>query len=84
MGRIKVSRGEDLRSTLFKGSSSSGTDSRAGIILFEQVHFVNNGGANDYVYGQTAAKALAASNPAKAIISACSYEYFAENTPPLP
>ncbi|KAF8602195.1 deuterolysin M35 metalloprotease [Ceratobasidium sp. AG-I] len=68
----------------FWTAPNSGTDSKPGIIIFAQVHFTANGGANDYVYGQTAAKSLAANKPAVAITSACSYEYFAENTPPLP
>jgi peptidyl-Lys metalloendopeptidase len=43
-------------------------------------------GALSYLsaYGQTAAKALAVSDPAKALDNADSHEYFAENTPAQP
>ncbi|KAG8678418.1 hypothetical protein FRC09_019852, partial [Ceratobasidium sp. 395] len=37
----------------------TGTDSRAGTIVHENSHFTVNGGTDDHVYGQTAAKALA-------------------------
>ncbi|KAG8812283.1 hypothetical protein FRC17_002104 [Serendipita sp. 399] len=52
-------------------------------IIHESSHFTANGGTQDYAYGQTNAKALAKSNPSKAIMNADSHEYFAENTPVL-
>ncbi|KAG8682406.1 hypothetical protein FRC08_014982, partial [Ceratobasidium sp. 394] len=61
--------------------SNTGTDSKAGTIIHEQSHFTVNGGTHDYAYGQSAAKSLAISNPARAIMNADSHEYFAENTP---
>jgi peptidyl-Lys metalloendopeptidase len=39
--------------------------------------------AQDYAYGQSAAKSLATSNPSNAIMNADSHEYFAENNPAL-
>lgn len=56
---------------------------QAGTIIHESSHFTANGGTNDYVYGQTAAKNLAISDPAKAVMNADSHEYFAENNPVL-
>ncbi|KAG8767429.1 hypothetical protein FRC16_007363, partial [Serendipita sp. 398] len=67
----------------FWSTTTSGTDSRAGTIVHESSHFTANGGTQDYAYGQTNAKALAKSSPAKAIMNADSHEYFAENTPVL-
>ncbi|KIM33629.1 hypothetical protein M408DRAFT_60879, partial [Serendipita vermifera MAFF 305830] len=67
----------------FWTASTTGTDSKAGTIVHESSHFTANGGTDDYVYGQTNAKALAKSNPSQAIMNADSHEYFAENTPAL-
>ncbi|QRV73316.1 peptidyl-Lys metalloendopeptidase [Ceratobasidium sp. AG-Ba] len=64
----------------FWSASNSGHDSRAGIIIHEQSHFTVNGGTNDSPYGQFDPKSFAA----LPIMSADSYQYFAENTPPLP
>jgi peptidyl-Lys metalloendopeptidase len=66
-----------------RDNDSTGTDSKAGTIVHEQSHFTVNGGTKDYVYGQAAAKRLAISNPAQAIMNADNHEYFAENTPAL-
>ncbi|PVF91263.1 zincin [Serendipita vermifera] len=52
-------------------------------IVHESSHFTANGGTQDYAYGQSAAKSLATSNPARAIMNADSHEYFAENNPAL-
>ncbi len=65
----------------FWSAANTGTDSRAGTIVHEMSHFTVNGGTQDNAYGQTAAKSLAKSNPAKAVQNADSHEYFAENTP---
>jgi peptidyl-Lys metalloendopeptidase len=62
----------------------SGTDSKAGTLIHEMSHFNVVAGTDDVVYGQTAARNLADSDPAAAITNADSHEYFAENTPPLP
>lgn len=56
---------------------------QAGTIIHESSHFTKNGGTNDYVYGQSAAKSLALSNPSRAVMNADSHEYFAENNPAL-
>jgi peptidyl-Lys metalloendopeptidase len=61
----------------------SGTDSKGGTIVHELSHFTVVAGTNDYVYGQSGARALAISNPAQARQNADSHEYFAENTPGL-
>ncbi|CAE7171628.1 unnamed protein product [Rhizoctonia solani] len=67
----------------FWNAPLTGADSKAGIIVHENSHFTANGGAEDHVYGQGDAQALAKSNPATAIMNADSHEYFAENTPAL-
>ncbi|KAG9120167.1 hypothetical protein FRC07_004448 [Ceratobasidium sp. 392] len=65
----------------FWNAPNTGTDSKAGTIVHEQSHFTVNGGTQDHVYGQSGAKQLAISDPARAIMNADSTEYFAENTP---
>jgi peptidyl-Lys metalloendopeptidase len=62
----------------------SGTDSKAGTLIHEMSHFNVVAGTDDVVYGQTAARNLADTDPAAAITNADSHEYFAENTPALP
>lgn len=59
----------------------SGTDSMGGTIIHELSHFTVVAGTDDYAYGQTNAKALANSDPNKALFNADNHEYFAENTP---
>ena len=54
-----------------------------GTLVHEMSHFTVVAGTDDWAYGQSAAAALAVSNPARAIENADSHEYFAENTPPL-
>ncbi|CAL1694054.1 unnamed protein product [Somion occarium] len=68
---------------VFWQAPNTGTDSRAGTLIHESSHFTSNGGTDDIVYGQTAAKNLAQSNPSQAIINADSHEYFSENNPAL-
>jgi len=63
---------------------TTGTDSKAGTLVHETSHFTILGGTDDYVYGQTDAKALAKSSPAKAVMNADNHEYFAENSPSVP
>ena len=62
----------------------TGTDSKAGTLIHEMSHFTVVAGTDDWAYGQTAAKSLAFSDPAKALDNADSHEYFAENTPAQP
>jgi peptidyl-Lys metalloendopeptidase len=68
----------------FWNAPMTGTDSKAGTLVHETSHFSVVAGTQDYAYGQTAAKSLALSNPAQAIMNADSHEYFAENTPAQP
>lgn len=58
---------------------------QAGTLVHEASHSTCNRGpgTQDYVYGQSGAKALAISSPNQAIFNADSYEYFAENNPSL-
>jgi peptidyl-Lys metalloendopeptidase len=66
----------------FWSAPLTGTDSKGGTLVHEMSHFNVVAGTNDWVYGQSAAAALAASDPDKAIDNADSHEYFGENTPP--
>jgi peptidyl-Lys metalloendopeptidase len=66
---------------VFWTAPMTGTDSKAGTLIHEMSHFTVVAGTDDWAYGQTNAKALAISDPAKAVDNADSHEYFAENTP---
>jgi peptidyl-Lys metalloendopeptidase len=68
----------------FWSAPLSGTDSKAGTLIHEISHFNVVAATDDVVYGQTAARNLADTDPDAAITNADSHEYFAENTPPLP
>jgi peptidyl-Lys metalloendopeptidase len=68
----------------FWSAPLTGTDSKGGTLIHEMSHFDVVAGTDDWAYGQSAAAALAVSDPAKALDNADSHEYFAENTPPLP
>ncbi len=68
----------------FWSASVTGTDSQAGTILHELSHFPEIKGTDDHAYGQSAAVALARTDPDRAINNADSFEYFVENTPDLP
>lgn len=68
----------------FWSAPLTGTDSKGGTIVHETSHFTVVAGTDDVAYGQTAAKSLAITDPAKAIQNADSHEYFAENTPAQP
>ncbi|MES2098937.1 MAG: M35 family metallo-endopeptidase [Pseudomonadota bacterium] len=68
----------------FWNAPMTGTDSKGGTLIHEMSHFNVVAGTDDWAYGQTAAKALAISDPAKALDNADSHEYFAENTPAQP
>lgn len=69
---------------VFWSAPALGTDSQAGTLIHEMSHFTVVAGTADWAYGQTAASALAETDPDKALDNADSHEYFAENTPPLP
>ena len=66
---------------VFWTAPMTGTDSKAGTLIHEMSHFTVVAGTDDWAYGQTNAKALAISDPAKAVDNADSHEYFAENNP---
>ncbi|KIO33834.1 hypothetical protein M407DRAFT_178222 [Tulasnella calospora MUT 4182] len=68
---------------VFWNAPTTGTDSKAGTIVHELTHFTNNGGTQDYAYGQSSAKSLASSSSNKAVMNADNHEYFAENNPSL-
>lgn len=65
----------------FWNAKNTGTDSRAGTLIHEMSHFNVVAGTDDHAYGQTAAKNLALTDPARALDNADNHEYFAENTP---
>lgn len=69
---------------VFWPAPMTGTDSKAGTLIHEMSHFTIVADTDDVVYGQTAARNLAITNPDSAIRNADSHEYFAENTPTLP
>ncbi len=62
----------------FWSAPATGTDSKAGTLIHETSHFTVVAGTQDYVYGQSACRSLAISNPTHAIHNADSHEYFAE------
>jgi peptidyl-Lys metalloendopeptidase len=65
----------------FWSAPLTGTDSKGGTLVHEMSHFTVVAATDDWAYGQSAAAALAVSNPARAIDNADSHEYFGENTP---
>lgn len=69
---------------VFWTAPMTGTDSKAGTLIHEMSHFYVVASTQDYVYGQTAARNLAITNPDQAIMNADNHEYFAENNPALP
>lgn len=62
----------------FWPAPNTGTDSKAGTLIHELTHFTVVGGTSDHAYGHSAAKALANSDPARAVMNADNHEYFAE------
>jgi peptidyl-Lys metalloendopeptidase len=68
----------------FWAAPPSGTDSRGGTLVHEMSHFDVTAGTDDWAYGQSACRSLAASDPTRALDNADSHEYFAENTPAQP
>ena len=69
---------------VFWSAPLTGTDSKAGTLVHEMSHFNVVARTSDWVYGQSGAKSLAITDPAKAVTNADNHEYFAENTPALP
>ena len=65
----------------FWNAPTAGTDSKGGTLIHEMSHFNVTAGTDDHVYGQTAAKNLAATDPTSALDNADNHEYFAENNP---
>jgi peptidyl-Lys metalloendopeptidase len=63
---------------LFWDSPTLGTDSQAGTLIHETSHFDIVAGNDDYTYGQSSCKRLAAKDPGRAVFNADNYEYFAE------
>lgn len=61
----------------------TGTDSKSGTLVNLVGRFPRNGGLKDSVKGQEGCRTLATDNPDSAAQNAASYEYFAENRPPL-
>jgi peptidyl-Lys metalloendopeptidase len=62
----------------FFQAPQTGFDSKLGILVHEMSHFALAGATKDISSGPTAAKALAATNPAAARRNADNYEYFVE------
>ncbi|KAF9459386.1 deuterolysin M35 metalloprotease [Collybia nuda] len=69
--------------SLFWTAPLTGKNSQAGTLVHEGTHFLATAGTKDFALGQPACQALALANPNQAVNNADSYEYFAENTPPL-
>lgn len=65
----------------FWSAPMTGTDSKGGTLVHEMMHFTVIAGTDDWAYGQSAAAALAISDPVKALNNSDNHEYFAENTP---
>jgi peptidyl-Lys metalloendopeptidase len=66
---------------VYWSAPATGTDSQAGTLIHEMSHFTVVAGTDDLADGQTAAEALATSDPDSAIRNADSHGYFAENSP---
>jgi peptidyl-Lys metalloendopeptidase len=63
----------------FWKAGETGADSKPGVLVHEMSHFTAVAGTSDYEYGQSDCKALAKSDPTKAVKNADNNEYFAEN-----
>jgi peptidyl-Lys metalloendopeptidase len=62
----------------FWNAAMTGTDSKGGTLIHEMSHFDVVANSDDVVYGQTACRGLADTQPSNAIRNADSHEYFAE------
>ena len=67
----------------FWSAGATGTDSRAGTMIHEIMHFTVIAGTDDHAYGQDDAAALAVSDPGRAVDNSDNHEYFSENTPAI-
>jgi peptidyl-Lys metalloendopeptidase len=65
----------------FWSAPTAGTDSKGGTLVHEMSHFNVTAATDDHVYGQSAAKNLAITDPDSALDNADNHEYFGENTP---
>jgi peptidyl-Lys metalloendopeptidase len=65
----------------FWSAPTAGTDSKGGTLVHEMSHFNVTAATDDHVYGQSAAKNLAITDPTSALDNADNHEYFGENTP---
>ena len=63
----------------FWNAPALGTDSKAGTLIHEASHFTVVAATQDYAYGQSVCRDLAAERPDLAIHNADSHEYFAES-----
>ncbi len=68
----------------FWQAPDTGTDSQMGTVVHEASHFNDIAATDDWVYGQTDARSLASSNPARAVDNADNHEYFCEQFPTAP
>jgi peptidyl-Lys metalloendopeptidase len=64
-------------------SPATGTDSQAGVLVHEMSHFITVAATEDVTHSQVLVRMTAKNIPARAVQNASSYEYFAENDPPL-
>jgi len=64
----------------FWSAPAKGTDSKMGTLYHETSHFDIVANTDDVVYGQSGCRALATSNPSKAVTNADSHEYFCESS----
>ena len=67
----------------FWSAPQVGHNSKAGTVIHELSHFTIIGDTDDHAYGPGPVKQLAISDPERATDNADSYEYFAENSPPI-
>ena len=67
----------------FWTAPATGTDSKAGTLIHEFMHFNVVAGTDDWVYGQSGAASLAISNPGHAVANSDNHEYFSENNAPI-
>ncbi|KAF9463910.1 hypothetical protein BDZ94DRAFT_577573 [Collybia nuda] len=67
----------------FWTAPATGTDSKAGTLVHEGTHFAVTANTEDLANGKPDCVDLAKRRPGKAARNADSYQYFAENNPPL-
>ncbi|EJD37382.1 zincin [Auricularia subglabra TFB-10046 SS5] len=62
---------------------ATATESQAGILVHLGTHWKTVGDTGHWAIGEDDSKQLAVSNPDLAVLNADSYEFFAENSPPI-